>query len=189
MDDALDPRNQKRPQGEKPRILSREVFYKGTTIIRQGDSAFRAYYIEDGRVEVRVEEDGLSLKVSELGPGDIFGEMALISRAPRTATVNALSDVTVTVIARDELESRIKRVEDKAIRALINLLISRLKETTHGQIQHYKNLSDFQDRIAGVVEHADMSIDESRRAAFRKEVGPLLEDLQKVLDRYHTKDA
>ncbi|MEZ5919665.1 MAG: cyclic nucleotide-binding domain-containing protein [Alphaproteobacteria bacterium] len=83
MDDELDPRNAKRPQGEKSRILSREVFYKGTTIIRQGDSAFRAYYIEDGRVEVRVEEDGISLKISELGPGDIFGEMALISRGRR----------------------------------------------------------------------------------------------------------
>lgn len=178
----LDPRRES--DKNNPKILNREVYFKGKTIIAKGDEAYRAYYIERGRVEVIGEDDGVAVKIAELGPGDIFGEMALIRRGPRTATVRALDDVTVTVISRDEIEGKIKRIEDKAIRALINLLIERLRATTEDHVHQYKTLTEFQDRISGIVERVDGGIDEARRAEFRDEVKPLLDDLQEVLDRY-----
>lgn len=186
-ENALDPRTN-RKDGERVRILNRELFLKGKTIITQGDEAFRAYYIESGYVEVLIKEGDVELKVSELGPGDIFGEMALIEKGPRTATVRAIGDVTTTVISRDEIEGRIKSIHDKAIRALINLLISRLKETTKGQAHHYKNLAEFQDRITGIVDRVHLGVDKQKRDKFREEVEPLLDQLQKVMDRYQ-KDA
>jgi CRP-like cAMP-binding protein len=181
--DDLDPRRQEQDKNN-PKILNREVYFKGKTIIAQGDTAYRAFYIEKGRVEVIGEEDGVSVKIAELGPGDIFGEMGLIEHRPRTATVRAMDDVTVTVISRDEIEGKIKRIDDKAIRALINLLIERLRVTTKGQVQQYKTLSEFQDRITGIVDRVDGGIDESKRSKFRDEVMPLLSDLQDILDRY-----
>ena len=180
---ALDPRAN-REDGERVRILNRELFLKGKTIITQGDEAFRAYYIEDGHVEVSIMEEGVELKVSELGPGDIFGEMALIEKGPRTATVRALDDVSTTVISRDEIEGKIHSIHDKAIRALIDLLVVRLREATQGQIHHYKNLAHFQDRVTGIVDRVDLGIDESKRDDFRDEVAPILDNLQRVLDRY-----
>ncbi len=182
-DNDLDPRNEERPENQ-PRILSRELFFKGKTIIEQDDEAFRAYYIEEGHVEVLVNEDGVELKVAELGPGDIFGEMALIEPGPRTATVRALEDCSTTIISRDEIEGKINGIQDKAIKALINLLIARLRDTTKGQVHQYKNLAQFQDRVAGIVDRVDLGIDESKREGFRDEVNPLLDDLQKVLDRF-----
>lgn len=179
----LDPRKQEQEKNN-PKILNREVYFKGKTIIQQGDEAYRAFYIEKGRVEVIGEENGMMVKIAELGPGDIFGEMALIERGPRTATVRAMDDVTVTVIARDEIEGKIKRIDDKAIRALINLLIERLRTTTREQVHQYRTLAEFQDRITGIVDRVDGGIDETRRSAFRAEVKPLLDDLQDVLDRY-----
>ena len=124
------------------------------------------------------------LKVAELGPGDIFGEMALINHDVRTATVRALDDCTVTVISREEIDGKITRIEDKAIRALINVLAKRLRQATEGQLEFYKSLTEFQDRVTSIVEKAHAGVDTQKRDAFRKDVEPLLQDLQDVLDRY-----
>lgn len=184
MKDELDPRKQLDRQN--PRILNREIYFKGKDIIRQGDEGYRAYFIEKGGVEVLVDDGRHQLKVTELGPGDIFGEMSLINYGPRSATVRALYDTTVTIIARDEIEGKIKRIQDEAIRALINVLAERLRTATRGQLDHYSNLADFQDKISGVVESVGHGIDDSRRTEFRKDVEPLLAELQKILDRYQS---
>lgn len=183
INDDLDPRHSEKNR-KNPKILNRDVYYRGKDIVLQGEEGFRAYYIEKGRVEVLVEQDGHALKVAELGPGDIFGEMALITHDVRTATVRALDDVTVTIISRDEIEGKIKRIEDNAIRTLINVLAERLRVSTRGQMQHYKSLAEFQDRVTGMVDRAHNGVSEDKRAQFRKEVEPLLNDLQDVLDRY-----
>ncbi len=184
INDDLDPR--KSLEGQPSKVLHREVFFKGKTIIDQDDTGVRAYYIERGRVEILVKDKDSKhqLKVAEMGPGDIFGEMALITRAPRSATVRAIEDCTLTVISRDEIEGKIKRIEDKAIRTLIQVLAERLRAATKSQLNHYTNLTDFQDRVSGIVEAVDVGIDPKSRDAFRDEVTPLLTDLQKVLDRY-----
>lgn len=184
MTKEQDPRNNL--GGHKSRVLSREVFYKGDEIIRQGDEGYRAYYIEKGKVEILVKEGAHQLTVSELGEGDVFGEMALISHEPRSATARAAEETTLTVISRDEIEGKIKRIEDDAIRALINVLAERLRESTKNQLDHYKNLAAFQDRISGIVERVDLGISDKDRKAFRDEVSPLLTDLQKVLNRYQS---
>ena len=180
--DDLDPRKSLTPGAQ--RVLSREVFYPGKTIIRQGDESYRAYYIEKGRVEVLVKDGPHQLKISELGPGDIFGEMALITHEPRSATVRATEECVLTVISRDEIEGKIDSIQDCAIRALINVLAQRLRDTTRGQLDQYKNLSDFQDRVTGIVDRVDIGISEADRRTFRAEVMPLLDDLQRVLDKY-----
>ena len=181
--DELNPRNS--PESRQ-KILHREVFFKGKTIIDQGDTGVRAYYIERGRVEILVKDkDGKhQLKVAEMGPGDLFGEMALITNAKRSATVRAIEDCTLTVISRDEIEGKIKRIEDKAIRALINVLAERLRTATRNQLTHYSTLADFQDRVTGVVDSVQTGIEPGARDAFRDEVTPLLSDLQEILDRY-----
>lgn len=63
-------------------------------IIRQGDSADRFYLIGDGRVRVTQTptEEGDERHLRDLGPGDVFGEIGLLQRTRRTATVTALSD-------------------------------------------------------------------------------------------------
>jgi CRP/FNR family cyclic AMP-dependent transcriptional regulator len=181
--DDLDPRQDKKHK-QNPKLLNRELFYKGKTIIEQGDEGFRAYYIEKGSVEIVKNEDGHELKVAELHEGDIFGEMALINNEPRSATVRALEDTTVTVISRDEIDGKIKSIGDRAMRALINVLCERLRHTTEGQMVQYMSLTEFQDRVTGIIDRAQDGVTEEKRAAFRREVEPLLADLQDVLDRY-----
>jgi small-conductance mechanosensitive channel/CRP-like cAMP-binding protein len=70
-------------------------FAAGEMLTRQGAEAHWLYLIVDGRVAVRVLADGgLDREVAQLGAGDFFGEMSLMTGEPRSATVVALTPVT-----------------------------------------------------------------------------------------------
>ena len=68
-------------------------YLPGDVIVRQGDRGDRFYIIVDGRVDVIRETAGEASLLATLGPGDVFGEMALLNRTPRSATVRALTAV------------------------------------------------------------------------------------------------
>jgi len=81
--------------------LQRKHFEAGDTVISQGDTGDTAYIIESGRLEVL--RDGK--KMAELGEGDCFGEIALLSDVQRTATVRCLTPCELTVLARDDFQT------------------------------------------------------------------------------------
>jgi hypothetical protein len=70
----------------------------GTSIVREGERGDRFYVVEMGEVVVTV--GGREIEVH--GPGGFFGEVALIRAVPRTATVTALSDVTLYALERED---------------------------------------------------------------------------------------
>ncbi|MBV9134267.1 MAG: cyclic nucleotide-binding domain-containing protein [Chloroflexi bacterium] len=84
----------------------------GQTVMRQGDAADRFYVLRSG--SVRVERDGAEL--ARLGPGDAFGEIALLLDVPRTATVTALESSTLLALDaagfRDVLASYLGRASE-----------------------------------------------------------------------------
>ncbi|NCC23256.1 MAG: cyclic nucleotide-binding domain-containing protein [Alphaproteobacteria bacterium] len=182
MKDTFDPRNSKDPSG-RPRLLARDVFYKDAVIFEEGAAAHRAYYIESGRVEVSVRDGKHKVTISELGPGEIFGEMALLASEPRTATVKALETTTVTVISETELRTRLEGI-DEAISSLFFLLIERLKAANKSQARHYRNLVDFQNRVLGIANRLDADFSAGDRAEMRQELEPLLDEVEAVLDKY-----
>ncbi len=85
--------------------LPTETFKAGATIISEGEEAGAAYILTAGRCLVSKEIGGRKNEMRELGPGDVFGEMAIFSAQRRTATVEALDDVTVMVVERQALSS------------------------------------------------------------------------------------
>lgn len=176
------PIDETRPDGVMP--LARMTCMAGQTVCAQGTPANQAFYIESGGVEVVIDEDGHSVKLAEIGPGEVFGEMGVLEREMRMATVRTTEKSVISVMSRDELEMRIARVDDPVVSALINGLAKRLRATSAGQVRYYKNLAAFQDRIAGLMNKANDGIDKARRDEFAAEIGPLLDRVEAVLDKY-----
>ena len=75
----------------------------GEAIVTQGDDGDLVYVIEDGRVSVSRNGEALG----ELGPDDVFGELALLFDVPRTATVTASEPVLLRTLARDPFLSAV----------------------------------------------------------------------------------
>ena len=75
----------------------------GTRIFAQGDHSQEAYRILQGRVEISLNEAEKKVVLGTLAEGEIFGEMGMIEHLPRTGTAEALTDVTLEVIAEDDL--------------------------------------------------------------------------------------
>jgi MFS family permease len=70
----------------------------GEVVFRQGDAGELFYLVESGRCEVSIGGE----RVSEAGPGDGFGEIALLRDVPRTASVTALEETRLQLLERDE---------------------------------------------------------------------------------------
>jgi serine/threonine-protein kinase len=82
-------------------------FPKGTTIVEEGAFGDAAYIIVKGTCEVSKRIAGVSSVLRRLGPGDVFGEMAILSGNIRTATVRAIEDTTVRVVTRERLQEEL----------------------------------------------------------------------------------
>jgi tRNA A-37 threonylcarbamoyl transferase component Bud32 len=83
--------------------LPRQTFPAGSCIVRQGESGGDAYVITRGRCEAYKITGGERRTLREMGPGAIFGELSLVSSLPRSACVDAVTEVTVLVLTRDNL--------------------------------------------------------------------------------------
>jgi len=116
-----------------PEELGYEVDYvnfsPGDLIVEQGDLASSVYWIEEGRVEVlAIDTSGSSQRLTELGAGRYFGELAATLGTRRTATVRALVPTTVSVHdlrsfrVRLGLERRKTGDEGEAVEGLWNLI-------------------------------------------------------------------
>jgi CRP-like cAMP-binding protein len=80
--------------------LSEVEVAAGTVLCRRGEPGDRAFIAQAGEVEVRLglAPDGVRLR--RLGPGDVFGEMSLVTGQPRSADIVAVSDAVLWVLDR-----------------------------------------------------------------------------------------
>lgn len=80
--------------------MERRRYTAGSVIFRQGEESHDVYRVVSGRVEVSInQENGQPLVLAMLEEEDIFGEMAMIDESPRSATVTAMEDCDVEVMA------------------------------------------------------------------------------------------
>jgi CRP/FNR family transcriptional regulator, cyclic AMP receptor protein len=97
--------------------MSREhTFAAGDEIVVQGERSGRFYLIMDGGAEVQV--NGVTINV--LGPGQHFGEYAVIDEEPRTATVRATTPVRAYSLSPTTLRSLLKEDAELTYRLLRN---------------------------------------------------------------------
>jgi len=82
--------------------IRREHFEAGQAIFREGDHGDWLYIIEEGEIEVRKAVRGQDeTPIRRLGPGDCFGEIALLGDQVRTASTHSLTSANVLAIDRE----------------------------------------------------------------------------------------
>ena len=82
---------------------------EGQELVREGDFSYQFFAIEEGTASVERDDD----KVAELGPGDFFGEIGVLEKELRTATVRATSPMRLIILSRWDLK-RLERRDPSA---------------------------------------------------------------------------
>ena len=95
----------------------------GDTVIREGDLGDALYFVVEGRASVKKGDRQLA----ELGERGVFGELALLDPGPRSATVDAATDLTLLKISRDEFVE-ILAARPEVPLGVIKMLARRMRE-------------------------------------------------------------
>lgn len=93
-----------------------ENFAPAEVLISEGENSDAFYAIRSGRVHVFTEGDGDRKLIAELGPGDVFGEMAAVKGTPRTASVATVEECELLVLEAEDLKAFLAQNRDVAAR-------------------------------------------------------------------------
>jgi len=98
-------------------FLGRE-YGPGEIICRQGEPGDRMFVVQAGRAQVVRDENGSEVPVGELNKGDVFGEMAIFDRQPRSATVKALDGARILTLDKRAFLKRVHEDPSLAFQVL-----------------------------------------------------------------------
>jgi serine/threonine protein phosphatase PrpC/CRP-like cAMP-binding protein len=104
-------------------------FTPGSFIVREGDEGDELFIVLRGKVRV----ESAKAPIAELGPGQHFGEMALVDKAPRSADILAVEESALLSIRRREFFDIIRKDHDIAVKLLwsfLGVLTERLRNTS-----------------------------------------------------------
>ncbi|MGQ0504438.1 MAG: Crp/Fnr family transcriptional regulator [Myxococcaceae bacterium] len=102
-------------------------FAKGVTLFREGEPGKEMFVLQAGRVDISKKVREVEKVLATLGPGEFFGEMAIISNKPRNATATVSQDARLLVIDPKTFEGMIRGNSEIAVR-MIKKLADRLSE-------------------------------------------------------------
>jgi len=113
-------RNLSSAEHETLRKIAREHSYpQGAMIFKEGDNGDGIYIVKDGEVEISATvSQNVSRVFAKLGPGEMFGEMAVIELKPRSATATAAKKTEAYFIPRDEMLRMLERSPTLALELL-----------------------------------------------------------------------
>src|SRR3954468_21780621 len=131
------------------RVAVPRSYPSGSIILREGDPGDTCYVLRGGRARVtRQHADGRSITLTNLGPGEIFGELAMFGGDVRSATVEAVDEVRAVALLAADLKRLLSAHPEIAVK-LLGALSGRLREA-NARIarQSFQKVSS---RVAGVL--------------------------------------
>ena len=125
-----------------------QMYATGQVIVREGEPGDSMFSVQEGKVEVvRKRKSGGEIVVGVLGPGDIFGEMAIFEREVRSATVRAMCETRVLTVDKKTFMRRVQ--EDPTLAFNLVRMMSQRIRSLHGEIGERRTKSErrkIQDR-------------------------------------------
>jgi CRP-like cAMP-binding protein len=117
-------------------------------VLKEGEKGYHFFIVESGLVEVfKKGPDGKPMVLGRVGPGGIFGEMAIIDDSERMASVKAVQATTVKVFPRDYLDQRLVKA-DPVVKAILKVFVG-----------HIRFLSDLQAKQGFQIPQQNITVD------------------------------
>jgi CRP/FNR family transcriptional regulator, cyclic AMP receptor protein len=131
------------------RVAMSRRFEAGATVFREGDEGSTCYIVRAGRTRaIREHADGRSITLAHFGPGDIFGEMAMLDGERRSATVEATEDTETIAILSADMHRLLRDHADISVK-LIAALGQRLRDTNERLTR--QSFQTVQSRVAAAL--------------------------------------
>jgi CRP-like cAMP-binding protein len=147
-----------------------KTYAPGTVVFREGQAGDEMYIIQRGKVRVSKEFSGKAHVIAVLGKGEFFGEMAILSRLSRTATVTAIDEVEALAFDREGLLAMITRNPRIGL-SIIDRLCRRL-QAAHRKVQHLVQ----RDRAGLIALHLQQLFQELPQGAASLPLAAALDD-------------
>src|SRR5687767_10663223 len=144
------------------RVAIPRSFPAGVRVFHEGDRSDACYVVRDGDLRVtREHSDGRAIALATLGPGDFFGELAMLDGGSRSASVETLSETELLALPAVDMRRVIAAHGDIAAK-LIVALTRRLRETNERVAR--QSFQTVPSRVAGVLAQliAEEAIPEDR---------------------------
>src|SRR5712691_9605604 len=123
-------------------FMERRVHQRGDVVVRQGDPGDALFLIESGEAEGRVDGSrGQSTQVATLGPGEFFGEIALVTGGERSANVMALNPLTVMYLSAEAYGRFLERSSDVG-QQITQAAVTRMRDTASRVARDEIDLAD-----------------------------------------------
>ena len=103
-------------------IMQQRKFRPGQIIIRESEVGDLFYVITEGHAEIIIRDaDGAELILHEVGPGDFFGELSMLTNEPRSARIRAVDSVTTLALEREDFFEFFRTHPHAAIDVMVEL--------------------------------------------------------------------
>jgi CRP/FNR family transcriptional regulator len=131
------------------RVAVPRAFPAATRVFHEGDQSDACYIVRSGSFRVtREHSDGRAITLATLGPGDIFGELAMLDGEVRSASVEALLDGELLALPAGEVRALLARHPEITVK-LVAALVRRLR-TANERISR-QSFQTVPSRVAGVL--------------------------------------
>jgi CRP/FNR family cyclic AMP-dependent transcriptional regulator len=125
------------------------AFPKGVRVFHEGDSSDACYIVRSGDLRVtREHSDGRAIALATLGPGDLFGELAMLDGGARSASVETLTDSELLALPAGDVRRLLADHPEIAVKLII-ALTRRLRETNERVTR--QSFQTVPSRVAGVL--------------------------------------
>lgn len=143
----------------------RRTLSDGELLFRQGEAGEAAFVIESGAIEIFSEQEDQRRSIARLGTNDIFGEMALLGDAIRTASAAAIGPTQLLVVTHEHLNERLQGA-DPLTRHLLRTVVLRCREMLSWM--RASNVASSPRLTTPAATHADDEEAADRDLAFRR---------------------
>jgi CRP/FNR family cyclic AMP-dependent transcriptional regulator len=131
------------------RVAMQRRFDAGEVVFKEGDEGSTCYIVRSGRARaIREHPDGRSITLAHFGPGDIFGEMAMLDGERRSATVEATEGTEAIAILSTDMHRLLREHPDISVK-LIAALGQRLRDTNERLAR--QSFQTVQSRVAAAL--------------------------------------